>query len=153
MKRILLITFLLFSTIYLNAQIPYSFSLKSENTSLKKGMLSDDTKPVPIGNGISDLLFREKLYMGTSRGISVFNPDDESWIHYDKNSFKGRNGITALNVDDDGTIWVATGFDTTAGDDELDAGGGLFFKRPADDNWTWIPQPVDPRDQNFDHQR
>ena len=62
MKRILLITFLLFSTIYLNAQIPYSFSLKSENTSLKKGMLSDDTKPVPIGHGISDLLFREKLF-------------------------------------------------------------------------------------------
>ena len=48
---------------------------------------------------------------------------------------------------DDSTLWIATAFDTIVSDgSELPAGGGLSYTRDDGQTWTYIPQPVDPRD-------
>lgn len=98
-----------------------------------------------IGNGITDLLWKDStLYAATGFGLNITKNEGESWETYTEANYGGKGGVSALTVADDGTIWIATGYDTTVQDDQnLAAGGGLRFKLPGSDEWVFIPQPKD----------
>jgi hypothetical protein len=68
---------------------------------------------------------------------------NDQWVNYGPEFFHGHGGISALNIQQDGTIWVATAFDTLVTSGSLSAGGGLYYLKPDSLKWHWIPQPVD----------
>ncbi len=99
-----------------------------------------------VGNGITDLLyFGTDLYVGTGYGLSVSSDNGESWKNYTPREYKGEGGISAITVADDGTLWIATGYDSTINGDNLSVGGGLRYRLPGGNTWNYIPQPVDAR--------
>ncbi len=102
-----------------------------------------------VGNGITDLVWFQagsQLYAGTGYGLSATLDDGASWQNYTPSQYGGKGGISALTVADNGTVWIATGYDTTVQEDQtLDAGGGLRYREPGSPDWTYIPQPKDAR--------
>jgi len=119
------------------AQIIHNFKIQDWN--LDRNAL--------VGNGITDLVWsEEKLYAGTGYGLSLTANLGENWQNYTPSDYGGKGGISALAVAPDGTIWIATGYDTTVQEDEtLDIGGGLRYLSPGTSEWVFIPQPVDAR--------
>lgn len=122
-----------------NAQTINSFQLQIENPD-RSGL---------VGNGITDLLWFQPqaiLYAGTGYGLSVTADNGSSWQNYSPAQYGGKGGISALTVADDGTVWIATGYDTTVQDDQtLSAGGGLRYREPGSAQWVYISQPKDAR--------
>lgn len=115
----------------------------------KSAIVSNDSFPAPLSNAVTDIKIRDHtLYLGTGRGVSIYNTQTNNWINYDNTFFRGHGGISALNVAADGTIWVATAYDTIAAGTELSAGGGLFYLHPDSNEWKWIPQPVDQQEDS-----
>ncbi|MFZ0389040.1 MAG: hypothetical protein WAN36_01170 [Calditrichia bacterium] len=100
-----------------------------------------------VGNGITDLVWKNgNLYAGTGYGLSMTPDGGATWQNFTPSDYGGKGGISALAVADNGTIWIATGYDTTVQDGEsLSAGGGLRYKEPGSSGWVYIRQPKDAR--------
>ncbi|MEJ2635134.1 MAG: hypothetical protein P8184_07555 [Calditrichia bacterium] len=98
-----------------------------------------------IGNSITDLVWHgSSLYVGTGYGLSITDDGGDSWQNLTTKDYSGKGGISAMTFGPDGTLWIATGFDTTVQDDQsLSAGGGLHYLVPGSDEWVYIPQPKD----------
>lgn len=62
----------------------------------------------------------------------------------------GRGGVSGLAVSTttqgDTIVWAATAIDTSIGGTSYAAGGGVGYSLDHGASWTWMPQPVDPRD-------
>jgi hypothetical protein len=119
----------------LNAQLIDGFNLQINNPD-RSGL---------VGNGITDLaIFQDQLHAGTGFGLSISADRGENWQNFTPTEYGGKGGVSALTIATDGTIWIATGYDTLVQDDQsLSAGGGLRFKRPGSSTWEFIPQPID----------
>lgn len=116
----------------------HSQLFKSELTTV------DADIPSPLSNSITDIIVRgDSVVFGSGRGLSFYDYDSKEWKNYDESYFRNHGGISAADISDDGTIWVATAFDTLAGGSELSAGGGLFYLERDSLEWKWIPQPMD----------
>ncbi|MCB0304193.1 MAG: hypothetical protein KDI38_10470 [Calditrichaeota bacterium] len=99
-----------------------------------------------VGNGITDLKWVDgTLYVGTGFGLSASSDGGDSWTSYTPDDYGGRGGVSALDVGADGTIWMATAYDTTLDEGDLSVGGGIRFLEPGSEEWGFIPQPVDAR--------
>ncbi|MBN2366602.1 MAG: hypothetical protein EH225_11895 [Calditrichaeota bacterium] len=102
-----------------------------------------------VGNGITDLVWYHAgstLYVGTGYGLSATSDFGESWQNFTPAEYGGKGGISALSVAGDGTVWIATGYDTTVQEDQtLSAGGGLRYQEAGSTAWTFIRQPIDAR--------
>jgi hypothetical protein len=98
-----------------------------------------------VGNGITDLVWANSmLYVGTGYGLSITSDEGDTWQNFTEKQYGGKGGISALTNDQDGTIWIATGYDTTVQEDQtLSAGGGLRYHLPGSVEWVYIPQPKD----------
>lgn len=130
--RFLLLIFL--QTGLILGQVAKVFDLNA--TSVDRGGL--------LGNSITDLKWLgNSLYLGTGFGLTVSDDEGESWRSYTPDDYGGQGGISAIDVGDDGTIWVATAFDTTVDEGDLSAGGGIRYLEPGSSEWGFIPQPVD----------
>ena len=100
-----------------------------------------------IGNAITDLLHhRGRLLVGTGYGLSMTEDNGESWISWGPREYGGKGGVSAMAVAEDGTIWIATAYDSTIDGSDLQVGGGLRYLPPGGDRWIFVPQPVDARD-------
>jgi hypothetical protein len=101
-----------------------------------------------VSNSITDLFYIDGiLYVATGRGLSISDDNGESWTNYTEKDYGGRGGVTALDVGPDGTLWIATGFDSTVSENtDLQTGGGIRYREPGSNEWHFIPQPVDARD-------
>lgn len=110
-----------------------------------------------VGNGITDLLWsdlNQTLYVGTGFGLSATMNDGEKWQNFTPRDYGGKGGISALAVSGDGTLWIATGYDTLVDDEtRLPIGGGLRYLPPNSTDWTFIPQPIDARDDTANGKR
>lgn len=101
----------------------------------------------PVSNTINDILIHGfDVWVGTSRGLMRTVDQGETWSVFDQTSGLGKGGISALAADEN-ALWVATAFDTTTDQGRLSAGGGLAYTRDDGETWTYIPQPVDDRDE------
>jgi len=111
------------------------------------GWLLDNPEPIAglSGNGISSFYVQEFVdstivWSGTGDGLSRMNVDKEEWVTYNEKHGLGQGGVSALAIDGD-VIWVATVFDTTVTEGNLQAGGGLAFSLDAGHHWKYVPQP------------
>lgn len=110
---------------------------------LRKDSWRFDTQSYPglAGNSITDILFDGcTLWVGTAAGLSKTADKGESWTSFDRADGIGERSISALAVHN-GTIWVATAFDTLTPFGTLPAGGGLSYSTDGGATWTHIPQP------------
>ena len=103
-----------------------------------------------LGNGVTDLLWWQgTLYAGTGFGLNITNNLGESWQQVGPDDYGGKGGVSAMAIAPDGTLWIATGYDTTIVDNgnrqNLSVGGGLRVLDPATGSWRFIPQPKDAR--------
>jgi hypothetical protein len=129
----IIIVFSLLSNIY--AQIAIDFHIDS--VSADRGGL--------VGNGVTDLIWENsKLYVGTGYGLSITPDKGDTWQNFTEKQYGGKGGISAISIDSDSTIWIATGYDTTVQEgQDLPAGGGLRYLLNGSNEWVYIPQPKD----------
>lgn len=146
MRYLLSITFLISLTSMITAQVvsTYQFSERYDRGGL-------------VGNGITDLLWsdlNQTLYVGTGFGLSTTMNDGETWQNYTPGQYGGKGGASAIAVAGDGTLWIATGYDTLVDDEtSLSIGGGLRYRQPGSTSWTFIPQPIDARNDTANGKR
>jgi len=101
-----------------------------------------------LSNAITDIVVHDnEIWLGTGKGLSVTKDDGKSFITYYSTTGIGKGSVSALAVDN-GTIWVATGFDTTTSEGDLPAGSGLSYSSDGGESWNHIPQPKDSRDED-----
>ena len=98
-----------------------------------------------VGNAVTDLLYGSgSLYVGTGFGISISPNQGESWQSYTPADYGFKGGVSAMTLGPDGTLWIATAYDTTVQEGEtLQIGGGLRYLAPGATEWGFISQPVD----------
>jgi len=98
-----------------------------------------------VGNGITDLTWSGSfLYAGTGFGLSITGDEGSVWENVTPAQYGGKGGISALTIGPDGTVWIATGYDTLVQEDQsLSAGGGLRYRSPGSSEWIFISQPID----------
>ncbi len=84
------------------------------------------------------------IWFATSGGVSVTNDEGATIQKIDGDGNMPKGGISALDIAEDGTIWVAAVYDTTIDDETLQAGGGLAYSQDNGFTWNYIKQPVDP---------
>ncbi len=98
-----------------------------------------------VGNGITDLrVHHDSLFVGTGYGLSLTEDAGFHWTNYTPREYKRKGGISALTIAPDGTVWIATGYDTTVENNQtLAVGGGLRYLTPGTSEWVYIPQPKD----------
>jgi signal transduction histidine kinase/DNA-binding response OmpR family regulator/ligand-binding sensor domain-containing protein len=74
----------------------------------------DQNEPQGIGNSTIHVVLadsRERIWYGTSRGVSIFNQDEGSWTHYYNNAEDNQlnsNIVTALCEVSKNEIWIGT---------------------------------------------
>ncbi len=104
-----------------------------------------------LGNSITDLIWEDgTLYVGTGFGLSVTSEEGETWTNYAPEDYGGRGGVSAMDVNPDGSIWIAVGADTVVQDDQrLQLGQGLRYLHPDSNDWVRIAQPIDARDDTL----
>jgi hypothetical protein len=117
------------------AQLPKTYQLNSGRGS-----------SLSLSNSVSDIIVQhDSVWFGTERGLSMTTNNGTSWIHFSGTGTfneQGNKGISAIAVKDN-VIWVATGYTTKLGDEEVQTGGGLHFSTDHGVTWSFISQPVD----------
>lgn len=125
----------------------FTFGIAQAQVLQKNGWVLNESQPVSGlgGNGISTMLVQDigdstYIWAGTSRGLSRLNIETEKWITYGEDQGLGNGGVSAIAIEDS-VIWVATVFDTSVAEGNLQAGGGLAYTLNWGENWKYVPQP------------
>lgn len=113
---------------------------------LAKPILSDSvsTHPGLASNGVTQIAAQDSIiWLATGGGLSRTDDFGESYTSYkiDSNSMP-QGGISAIAVLDS-VIWVAGVFDSTTEVGSQQTGGGLAYSKDQGETWTYVPQPVD----------
>jgi len=97
----------------------------------------------PLSNSINDIqIIDDEVWIG-SYGLSRTADNGATWTGYSQADGLGKGSISAI-AERNGTIWVATGYDTLVPNSgALSAGGGLSCSTDQGKTWHWIPQPID----------
>lgn len=116
--------------------------------SYQLGPAEEGTADRQLGNAMVDMIDRDFiLFAGSGFGLNRTDDGGSTWTAFTSKDYGGKNGITALTFMDDSTLWIASAFDTTIQDENLDAGGGLSYTPDLGKTWFHVPQPVDSRDE------
>ncbi len=135
---IAILFFVAFLCASLGAQSLYksSYRLQSDGDGKFSGRLH--------GNGVIDLLVQDNaVYAATGYGLNRTLDNGDTWQTFYSRDYKGKGGVSAMQFMKNGTLWIATAYDTTIDDDDLPVGGGLSYTQDGGETWTHIPQPVD----------
>ena len=114
---------------------PHGYDLLQPESMLRSNFTTDI---VIAGGGI---------WFGTGRGLGYSADEGESFVNFFRTPGIGRGGTSAILVQD-GVIWTAAAYDTTTSSGNLDAGGGLSWSDDLGQTWHYIPQPVDPNNED-----
>ncbi|MFC1477027.1 FlgD immunoglobulin-like domain containing protein [candidate division KSB1 bacterium] len=99
-------------------------------------------------NYITDILIiNNDAWLGTGRGLSKTTDSGRTFTNFSGTPGIGRGATSALTYDS-GVLWIAAGYDTLISDEYLQAGGGLSWSDDYGATWHYIPQPVDPNDED-----
>ncbi|MDP8240286.1 MAG: hypothetical protein P9X24_14450 [Candidatus Hatepunaea meridiana] len=105
-------------------------------------------------NSIIDIKpHNSSLWLSTGRGLTQLHlnaPIPGGWSVINESDGIGKGGISALVVNDT-IIWAATAYSENTDQGWLSAGGGVGFSMDEGESWTWMPQPVDDRDETRYH--
>ncbi len=101
------------------------------------------------GNGIVDLLvYGDTVWAATGYGLSLTTDSGQNWRSFTSADYTAKGGVVALHRDPQTRrIWISTAFDTVASGEDLSAGGGLAWTDDLGQNWTYVRQPVDSREE------
>ena len=131
-KSVLILFGIYLSGVSAFAQLPKTYRFNSIPTS-----------SLPLTNAINDILVQQDtVWLGTEKGLSFTSDGGSSWINFSGTSTFDTKGISAIAIKDN-NIWVATGYNTKLGDEDVQTGGGLHFSTDHGVTWSFIPQPVD----------
>jgi hypothetical protein len=113
------------------------------------GLTDEGSANRQLGNAMVDMVNRDfLLFAGSGFGLNRTSDGGATWTAFTSRDYGGKNGVTAIAFMDDSTLWISTAFDTTIRDEgSLDAGSGLSYTSDLGKTWTYIPQPVDRRDE------
>ena len=103
----------------------------------------------PQTNGINDILVRnDSLWFGTEKGLDLTLNNGIIWSHYSNVAPFDNKGISAI-ASNGQIIWAATAFSVTQDDQNLPAGGGMYYSTDHGQTWQPIAQPMDTGVVNF----
>jgi len=132
------VTILLFTLPVFSQTFPKSFG--TDQVEPQEGLTSNVVTDVVVSD--------DAIWFGTGRGLSRTRDDGLTFETFAREQGIGRGGVSGLAVADN-IIWVATGFDSTVGNNALQTGGGLAYSTDAGATWTHVQQPGDTPIQNI----
>ncbi len=95
-------------------------------------------------NDITDIVsYGNTILFGTSKGLVSTGDNGLNFTLYTQANGLGKGDISTVNINKDGTIWVAAVFDSATSVGNMNVGGGLSYSTDNGTSWHWIPQPVD----------
>jgi len=103
------------------------------------------TSSLPLTNSINNIFVQQDhdtVWFGTGQGLSFTSNGGTIWTNYFASNTFDTKGISAIAMRGN-TIWVATGYTTKLGDEDVQTGGGLHYSTDHGATWSFIPQPVD----------
>jgi len=135
MKKILIVVILL--PLLSFAQIkPVDYRLNGER-------ISKINASAPKSNSILDVMVvGDTVWLGTSRGLSRSLDGGASWKNYYQTKDFGEASISAMEYGG-GEIWISLGNSVDVGGSSLPAGAGLLYSKDNGETWTFVPQPLD----------
>ncbi len=133
-----LLCLLILSHAFVFGQVAMNYKLTSGTEQDRSGL---------VGNGITDMMsFNNVVYAGTGFGLSITENNGATWQNYTPDDYGGKGGVSAMTIGEDGTLWIATAFDSTVEEGQsLSVGGGLRYLEEGSSEWGFIPQPIDAR--------
>jgi hypothetical protein len=127
------------------------FHISVQAQSLKNFSLSSTSATsFPASNVVNDIIIlNDSIWVGTERGLDFSNSNGNFWRHFDQSSgFKGF-GISALSARGP-VIWVAEASSFIDNGARVDVGEGLHISLNGGFSWTYIAQPVEPKNATID---
>jgi ligand-binding sensor domain-containing protein len=98
---------------------------------------------LPLTNSINEIIVqKDTVWFGTEKGLSLTSDGGITWTNFSGTAAFDNKGISAIAIKDN-TIWVATGYTTKLGDEDVQTGGGLHYSTDHGVTWSFIPQPID----------
>lgn len=98
-------------------------------------------------NIVTDIVFIDNdVWFGTGRGLSMTPDNGLTFTNFEDEQI-GKGGISAVAYSD-GVVWIATGYDTLISGENIPAGGGLSWSDDFGQTWNFVPQPVDPNNED-----
>lgn len=136
MKKIILITTIIFVGNLFGQTQPTSFNLGNEPLS----KLNDST---PLSNSTIDIAITDDVvWLATSRGLSKTEDNGDNWVNYFGGEDFGTEGIFSLRYNN-GIVWTTTGHTFEEGSESLPEGSGIRYSTDNGETWTIHPQSVD----------
>lgn len=114
---------------------------------------SDNTYAGLPSNSVTGIVAQgdSLMWIATGGGLSLTRDFGDNFASfYPALNNLPRGGISAIDVMGD-TIWVAGIFDSTTTVGSMQTGGGLAYSIDQGANWTFVPQPVDNANDNYDN--
>jgi len=115
----------------------------------------DDPENVYEGlasNGVTQIALQGDsiTWFATGGGLSKTTDFGSSFSSYYVGDFNmSRGGISALATLDS-IIWIAGVFDSTTVLGSQQTGGGLAYSKDYGETWTFVPQPIDESDDDYE---
>ncbi len=105
---------------------------------------------LPSSNVIDDIVIRsDTIWTGTGHGLSYTVTGGASWRHLDKSFGFKELAISALAIRGN-VIWASEGSSIKRDGSDVPVGEGLYYSLNSGATWTYIPQPVEPKDSKVD---
>ncbi|MDP8208224.1 MAG: hypothetical protein P9L92_16275 [Candidatus Electryonea clarkiae] len=154
----ILTTIIIFNIPILSHAAPnLPFSLESKLIPVPRMSQSTQDNSIPSNSVIDLELFDLFVWAATGEGLGRFEPFDMQgnpaagdWFSITVEDGFGNGGVSGLAIGNPTfggmVVWAATAIDTTAQGTDYAAGGGVGYSLDDGTSWTWMPQPVDPRD-------
>ena len=104
----------------------------------------------PASNSVNDILIvNDSIWVGTEKGLALTNSNGTSWRHFEQSAgFKGHS-ISAISVRGS-LVWIAEASSFMDNGAIVPAGEGLHISSNGGSSWTYVPQPVEPKNATID---
>ena len=132
-KLLIIVTALIVQSAYSQIPVRRDLTVHGNEVSLS----------LPPSNSVSHMAIQDStIYIGTGNGLAKSIDGCRSWTSYRFDSAFAHNGIFAIAARG-ATIWVATGYTTKDGDNNIQTGGGYAYSTNGGAIWAHAAQPLD----------
>ncbi len=139
-----------FFFVLLLSGLTYSqFKPNSFYLSQGKKIYKPEGNPTISSNSISDILtIGDTIWIGTDQGVDYSTDNGNNWTNFTNDKTFGTESISAIGYNN-GIFWAATAQDTNTAQGVMPKGDGLRYTSDGGKNWTFIPEPVDDKNDTI----